>query len=65
MSAFAIDSTSGEVKLLNAYPSHGTDPCYISLERTGRFALVANYSSGSVAMFPIQVQMDGWVRLQM
>jgi len=54
VSAFAIHSTSGEVNFLNAYPSHGTDPCYISLERTGRFALVANYSSGSVAMFPIR-----------
>lgn len=51
--AFSIDATSGKVSLLNAQPSRGKDPCYISIEQTGRFALVANYSSGSVAMLPI------------
>ena len=54
VSAFSIDSDSGEVELLNAQPSRGKDPCYISIERTGRFALVANYSSGTAAMLPIQ-----------
>ena len=54
VSAFSIDSDSGEVELLNAQPSRGKDPCYISVERTGRFALVANYSSGTAAMLPIQ-----------
>jgi 6-phosphogluconolactonase len=54
VSAFSIDPASGDVNLLNAYSSKGKDPCYISIEQTGRFALVANYSSGSVAMLPIQ-----------
>jgi len=54
VSAFSINSNSGELNLLNTQSSPGEDPCYISIEQTGRFALVANYSSGSVAMFPIQ-----------
>ena len=54
VSAFAVDPGSGELTLLNAYSSRGQDPCYISIEQTGRFALVANYSSGRVAMLPIQ-----------
>jgi len=29
-------------------------PCYVSVDPTGRFALAANYSGGSVAVFPIQ-----------
>ncbi len=53
VSALSIGSDAPGV--LSTQPSHGTDPCYISIERTGRFALVANYSSGSVAMFPLQV----------
>jgi len=53
VSAFSVNPTSRGVKWLNAFPSHGKDPCYISLEQTGRFALAANYTSGSVAMFPI------------
>lgn len=52
VSALSISSDGSGV--LNAGPSHGMDPCYISIEQTGRFALVANYSSGNVAMFPLQ-----------
>lgn len=57
VSAFSINSVSGELTLLNHQSSHGQDPCYVSIEGTGQFVLIANYSSGSVAMFPIQ--MDG------
>jgi 6-phosphogluconolactonase len=52
VSAFSIHSE--EVNLLNDQFSHGKDPCYISIEQTGRFVFVANYTSGSVAVFPIQ-----------
>ena len=52
VSVLSIESDAPSV--LNQQPSHGTDPCHISVEQTGRFALVANYSSGSVVMFPIQ-----------
>jgi 6-phosphogluconolactonase len=54
VSAFSIDPTSGELELLNTQSSRGKDPCYISIEQTGQFALVANYSSGNAAMLPIQ-----------
>jgi 6-phosphogluconolactonase len=54
VSAFSIDPESGNLSLLNAYSSRGEDPCYISIEQTGRFALVANYTSGNVAILPIQ-----------
>jgi 6-phosphogluconolactonase len=53
VTALSIDPKSGEPKVLNAYSSQGKDPCYISIEQTGRFALVANYSSGNAAMLPI------------
>lgn len=54
VSAFSIHSSSGELTLLNDQFSYGEDPCYVSVEQTGQFALVANYTNGSVAMFPIQ-----------
>jgi 6-phosphogluconolactonase len=54
VSALSIDPASGELNLLNAYSSQGKDPCYISIEQTGRFALVANYSGGNAAMLPIR-----------
>jgi 6-phosphogluconolactonase len=52
LSAFSVHSDG--LSALNSQPTLGMDPCYVSVEQTGRFALVANYSSGSVAMFPVQ-----------
>lgn len=33
--------------------SQGAAPCYVSVDRTGRWALVANYMGGNVAVLPI------------
>jgi 6-phosphogluconolactonase len=54
VAAYAIDANTGALKLLNKKDSGGSGPCHISLDQTGRFALVANYNSGSVAVFSIQ-----------
>jgi 6-phosphogluconolactonase len=53
VSAFALDAKSGKLTLLNQMPSLGEDPCYLSFDKTGKYVLVANYSSGTVAVFPI------------
>ena len=53
VSAFALDPESGAWRLLNQQSSHGAAPCYISLDPSGRYALVANYSGGTVAVLPI------------
>ncbi len=53
VSAFAVDVKSGKLTLLNQMPSLGEDPCYLSLDKTGKYVLVANYSSGTIAVFPI------------
>lgn len=53
VSAFAVDAKSGKLTLLNQLPALGEDPCYLSFDKTGKYLLVANYSSGTVAVFPI------------
>ena len=53
VSAFAIDRATGKLTLLNQVASKGGDPCYISLDKTGKFILVANYGGGNVAEFPV------------
>ncbi len=53
MSAFAVDAKSGKLALLNQMPALGEDPCYLSFDKTGEYLLVANYSSGTIAVFPI------------
>lgn len=52
--AFARDATTGALRPLNHQSSHGADPCYISVDPAGRFLFLANYSSGSVASFPLR-----------
>jgi 6-phosphogluconolactonase len=53
VSAFAIDAASGKLTLLNQQDSGGASPCYAAVDATGRCLLVANYSSGTVAAYPI------------
>jgi 6-phosphogluconolactonase len=53
ISAFAIDRKSGKLTFLNQLPSGGAGPCYVSLDKTGKHVMVANYDSGSVAVFPV------------
>jgi 6-phosphogluconolactonase len=53
VSAFAVDAKTGKLTLLNQLPALGEDPCYLSFDKTGKYLLVANYSSGTIAVFPI------------
>ncbi len=53
VSAFAIDHATGKLTLLNQVASRGADPCYIIVDKTGKYVLVANYTGGSVAVFPV------------
>jgi 6-phosphogluconolactonase len=53
VSAFAVDVKSGKLAPLNQIPSLGEDPCYLSFDKGGKYLLVANYSSGTIAVFPV------------
>ncbi len=54
VSAFSVDSETGGLKFLNRKPTMGTDPCYVTVDKTGRYILVANFMSGSVCVLPIR-----------
>jgi 6-phosphogluconolactonase len=53
ISSFAIDAATGQLKPLNIVSSKGIDPCHVSLDETGKWLFAANYTSGSLAMFPV------------
>lgn len=53
VSAFRFDSATGKLTLLNQQPSHGRSPCHVWVDRSGKWVLVANYSSGSAAVYPL------------
>jgi 6-phosphogluconolactonase len=57
VSAFEIDSSTGKLRLLNTVPTSGTSTCFISMDKTGKFVLMANFGSGSVSV--VRVKEDG------
>ncbi len=53
VSAFSIDSENGDLTLLNTVSSEGAGPAHMSLDAQGRYAFVANYVGGTIAVLPI------------
>lgn len=54
VSAFSVNQQTGALTFLNQQSSQGASPCYIITDQTGKFALIANYTGGNVAVLPIQ-----------
>jgi len=52
VSAFSIDSETGNLTFLNHQTTQGADPCHLVVDAAGKHILVANYSGGSVAVLP-------------
>jgi 6-phosphogluconolactonase (cycloisomerase 2 family) len=53
VSAYAVDPSSHDLRLLNQVSSQGAGPAYVSLDATGKYVFVANYGGGSIAVFPV------------
>jgi 6-phosphogluconolactonase len=53
VSAFAIDASTGNLKLLNQVSSKGSGPCHVAVDKTGKWLFVANYNNGIAAAYPI------------
>ncbi len=54
VSAFSIDPATGKLTPLNTVSSRGSGPCHLSLDKTGKWLMAANYGSGSIALFPVR-----------
>jgi 6-phosphogluconolactonase len=54
VSAFSIDGKTGMLTLLNRVSTRGTIPAHLVVDQTGKSLVVANYGSGSVAVFPLK-----------
>jgi len=53
VSSFEFDRGTGRLHFINKQSSGGADPCYISVDKTNKWAIVANYSGGSLSALPI------------
>jgi len=52
--AFSFDKKAGRLTYINEQSSRGDNPCYVSIDKTGKWIAVANYSSGTLAVLPIK-----------
>jgi 6-phosphogluconolactonase len=53
VTALSIDEATGALRVLNQQPSEGKHPCHLVVDSAGKNVLVANYSSGTVAVLPV------------
>ena len=52
--ALRVDPLDGSLQVLDRVPSHGAAPCHVSVDPAGRYVYVANYLSGTIAVYAIE-----------
>lgn len=60
VTAYSFDKEKGTLHFLNTTASGGDDPCYLATSSDNKWLAVANYTSGTASMFPINE--DGSVK---
>jgi 6-phosphogluconolactonase len=53
LTAYSINGKTGELTRLNQQSTGGPGPCHVVVDATGKYAIVANYSGGSVCVLPL------------
>ncbi len=51
--SYAYDAGTGSLTFRNKESAGGRGPCYVSVDKTGKYVFTANYGSGSLAAVPI------------
>jgi len=54
LSSYSVEPHTGNLTLLNRVLAGGGDTSFVSLDKSGRHVLVANYDGGSVAVFALK-----------
>jgi 6-phosphogluconolactonase (cycloisomerase 2 family) len=53
VTAYRIDEATGRLAVLNQQPTGGRNGVHLAIDATNRFLTLANYATGSLALFPI------------
>lgn len=53
VAAFAFNKSNGSLTLINTEPSGGNHPCYVAIDKTGKWVTTGNYTGGSAAVLPV------------
>jgi 6-phosphogluconolactonase len=54
ITSFSFDKKTGTLGFLNRRPSGGDHPCYVSVDKTGKWVAAGNYTSGSISILPVE-----------
>ncbi|AFK03143.1 protein of unknown function DUF2394 [Emticicia oligotrophica DSM 17448] len=52
--SYSFDKNTGMLTNLNTQSAGGADPCHISVDKTGKWVLVGNYSGGNLSILPVE-----------
>ena len=55
VSAFAFDQKTGHLSFLNEEASGGDHPCYVAVDKTGKWVTVGNYNGGNLSVLSAMV----------
>ncbi len=54
VAAYSFNKQNGELRKINQQLSGGDHPCYVAVDKTGKWVSAANYTGGSLTVFPVQ-----------
>ena len=53
VSAYGIDRATGRLSGMNHQSSYGEGPCYIAVDKTGKYLAIAHYNEGNLAILSL------------
>lgn len=59
ISSFSFDKKTAQLTVLNSENNDGSAPCYVSIDKTGKWLFAGNYGSGDLTVHPINA--DGTI----
>lgn len=54
VTSFSFDASSGKLTKINSQLSNGDHPCYISIDNSGKWVVVGNYTGGNLSVYPVK-----------
>ncbi len=52
VAAFSFNNITGSLTQLSKQSSNGNNPCYVTVDKTGKWVIAGNYSSGTLTVLP-------------
>lgn len=54
ITSFSFNNKTGELSFINEQLAGGDHPCHVRIDKTGKWIIISNYTSGSFSVFPVK-----------